>query len=221
MTGGPALNLGEGKVGRWDGYYHADGPPSTTGTTLSTEPQPDGTVRVTTTGQVVDPDNGQELGALTISYDIRPDAEIGVRWTLNWTAPSTHLWEVGLRLSVPSDMSRMRWWRDSFFTDYPAGHLSESQGQCRAGSVLFRASKSDLHWLTLTRASGAGLTLLQNDDPLVGRAEIGSNAEDLLASSRLACAGPDDLSRSWFRDHEIVASAQATLSGSFVLRAIP
>ena len=148
------------------------------------------------------------------------NAQIAVHWTLTWTAPATHLWEIGLRLPVPGDLTQMRWSRDSFFTDYPTGHLGEPQGQCRPGEPSFHASKSNLHWLTLTRPSGIGLALLHSDSPLVGRSDSSPSDRTLYASSAIASAGQDDLSRSWFADREIIATPDKPLMGSFVLRAV-
>jgi beta-galactosidase/beta-glucuronidase len=221
LTGAATLNLGETKTGQWNDYYHADGPPSTTDVTVSAEPQPGGDVRVTVASQVQNRRGGDTLGRLTTTYDLRPDAQIDVDWNLAWTGASTYFWEAGLRLPVNPDLSTMRWYRDSFFTDYPAGHLGEPLGECSAGSTLFWASKSGLHWLTLTDKTGHGLALLKNGDlPLVGRAKSGKGGEELWASAGIAPAGPDDLSHSWFVDRDIVASTDHPLTGAFVLRAI-
>ena len=47
-----------------------------------------------------------------------------VNWKLDWTAADTRLWESGLKFTVPaSDCRKLTWQRDSFFTDYPAGHI--------------------------------------------------------------------------------------------------
>ncbi len=128
-----------------------------------------------------------------------------------------HLWEAGLKLPVPSSLSRMGWWRDSFFTAYPPGHMGEPTGTARAGETLFRASKRGLHWLTLTDATGSGLELLESDTPLVARANPGVTGDMLFASREVA--GPQDFSGSWVSDHDIVAAKGKPLSGSFVLRA--
>jgi beta-galactosidase/evolved beta-galactosidase subunit alpha len=220
LTGGQTLNLGEWKAGRYDGYYRADAPPVTTGAAVSAEAQPGGVVRVTVVAQVLNHAGGDVLGRLTAIYDIHPDAQIGVRWTLAWSGAATEFWESGLRLPVASDLSRMRWSCESFFTDYPAGQLGEPSGECRAGSTLFRASKSRLHWLTLTDPAGAGLALLSSDGPLVGRGQDSAGGVQLLASSRIASGGSGDLSRSWVSDREITASPDHPLSGAFTLRAV-
>ena len=111
----------------------------------------------------------------------------------------------------------MRWWRDSFFTAYPAGHLGEPTGTSRAGDTLFRSSKRGLHWMTLTDPSGAGLTLLEADTPLTARAQPGVQGLTLLASEEVA--GPQDFSGSWVSEHDIRAVPGKPLSGAFILRA--
>ena len=116
-------------------------------------------------------------------------------------------------------MTRMAWQRDSYFTDYPAGHLGEPSGTARAGDILFRASKRGLHWLTLSDPSGAGLALLPTDVPLVGRAGTSATGTTLFASREVA--GPHGLSGAWVADHAIHAVKGKPLSGSFILRALP
>ena len=147
-----------------------------------------------------------------------PNAEMTVHWTLNWTAADTDLWEEGLKFAVPAGLTRMAWQRDSYFTDYPAGHLGEPSGTARAGDILFRASKRGLHWLTLTDGSGAGLALLPTDAPLVGRAGATAAGTMLFASREVA--GPHGLSGSWVADHAIHAVKGQSLSGAFTLRAV-
>ena len=113
------------------------------------------------------------------------------------------LWEEGVKFSVPAGLTRMAWQRDSYFTDYPAGHLGEPSGTAQAGDTLFRASKRGLHWLTLSDSSGAGLALLPTDVPLVGRADATAAGTTLFASREVA--GPHGLSGSWVDDHAIHA----------------
>lgn len=216
ITGGPILNLGEGKAGADGGYYHAAQPPITEGAAMTMHVLPDGTQEVTFISNVLASAGGQPLGTLTLSYHIQPNAELIVHWNLDWTAADRHLWEVGLKLPVPLAFSRMNWWRDSYFTAYPAGHLGEPTGTVLAGQTLFRASKRNLHWLTLTDATGSGLELLQNDTPLVARANPGLTGNMLFASREVA--GVQGLSGSWVSDHQIIASKGKPLSGSFVLR---
>ena len=221
MIDGPAgMNFGEGKEGRWNEYYRAASAPVTQNSTVSAQRQANGAVAVTVASSVLDRIGGDTLGHLDTTYDITPDAQVKVRWTLKWSAASTHMWEIGMRLPVARGLSHMAWSQDSWFTDYPKGQLGEPSGECTDRSPVFRGSKNGLHWLTVTDKTGHGLALLQAGAPLVGRGEIRAGHTNLLASSNIAAAGPDDLSRSWYSDHEIVASPEHPLTGAFTLRAI-
>ena len=220
ITSAPILNLGESKTARSNGFYRAPQPPATQDAEVTADIQPNGAARVTVTAQVLSKVGGSKLGALTTVYAIQPNAEISVSWTLLWTAPRTQLWEAGLRIPVATGLTQMRWHRDSYFMDYPKGHIGEPEGDARAGSVAFRASKSGLHWMTLTEPDGVGIALLRGDAPLVGRAHSDSGAITLLASRDVAATGPDDLSRSWGRDHDIIVRPGQPLTGAFTLRAV-
>ena len=161
---------------------------------------------------------GQPLGTLVTTYDIAPDAQMTIHWTLNWTPADIRLWEEGLKFALPAGMTRMAWQRDSFFTDYPAGHLGEPSGTARAGETLFRASRRGLHCLTLSDGSGAGLALLPADTPLLGRADLTTSGVTLFASRE--ASGDYGLSRQCVDDHTIRAVEGRSLSGAFALRAI-
>jgi len=221
LSGGPTLNLGEGKkkIGDDKGFYKADGPPVTTGAQVSATPGTDGAMRVTTTSTVLSGPGGATLGTLAATYNLKPSAEMTVDWTLNWTADDTILWEQGLTFALPPALAQMTWQRESYFTDYPAGHLGEPSGTAKAGDTLFRASKRGLHWLTLTDSAGVGLALLSSaNTPLVGRANAGDTGTTLFASRELS--GDNSLSGSWVADHNTHAVKGKSLSGSFALRAI-
>ena len=155
LLGGPILNLGEAKAGSERGMYRAKQPPVTTEAHVAAAPGTGGAVHVAVTSTVLAAAGGSTLGTLVSTYDLTPGAEMTVAWTLNWTAPDIGLWEEGVKFSVPTDMTRMAWQRDAYFTDYPAGHLGEPSGTARAGDLLFRSSKRGLHWLTLTDGRGA------------------------------------------------------------------
>ena len=218
LLGGPTLNLGQGKAGSEQGMYRAKQPPVTTNAQVSAVQGADGGVHVAVTGTVLSGAGGSALGTLVSAYDLKPDAEMTVAWTLNWTAPDTGLWEEGLEFSVPTSMKQMAWQRASYFTDYPAGHVGEPSGTAEAGTSLFRASKRGLDWLTLSDGAGTGLALLPTDVPLVGRADPASAGTALFASREVA--GPHGLSGSWVEDHAIHAIKGKSLSGSFTLRAL-
>nr|MDQ2686510.1 hypothetical protein [Armatimonadota bacterium] len=220
LNGGPALNLGGLKLGADDPAFHQTKQlPVTTDAKVSAAPGADGTIRVTTTSTVLAGPGGAILGTLATTYDVTPSAEMTVGWTLNWTANDSLLWEQGLKLSVPTSLNRMTWQRDSYFTDYPAGHLGEPSGTAGPDDLLFRASKRGLHWLTLTDSMGRGLALLPSaDTPLVGRADWEKTGTTLFASREVS--GDTGLSGSWVADHNTHAVKGQSLSGAFTLRAV-
>ncbi|BDI29242.1 hypothetical protein CCAX7_12930 [Capsulimonas corticalis] len=218
LTGAPILNLGESDTVDEKGFYHAPQPPVLNGAAVASQSNPDGSVRVTATSKVLASAAGDPLGTLTTTYDIQPNAQITVAWRLDWTAPETRLWEAGLKLPLPASYSQMGWSRDSYFTVYPAGHIGEPSGTCHAGDTLFRASKRDLHWMTLTDANGAGLALLSADTPLTARAQPADSGITLLASRDISPTR--EFSGPWVSEHDIVAAPGKPLSGSFVLRAV-
>ena len=218
MIGGPIMNLGEGKAGRERNFYRSAQPPVTEGAEVTALTGADGNVRVLARSSLLAGKAGATLGSFTCIYNIKPDAEITVNWDLVWSAPDINLWEEGLKFTLPTSFTRMRWLRDSYFTDYPAGHMGEPLGSCRSNDVRFRASKRSLRWLTLTNAAGAGIALLSRDDPLVGRGAPGAAGTTLFASREVA--GPRDFSGAWVSDHDIRAVKGRALSGAFTLRAI-
>ena len=221
LLGGPALNLGEGKkkIGDDQGFYQANTSSVTSDNQISATPVADGAMHVTVTSTVLAGPGGAKLGTLVTTYNLRPSAEMTVDWTLNWTADDTRLWDQGLTFVLPPALAQMTWQRDSYFTDYPAGHLGEPSGTAKAGDTLFRASKRGLHWLTLTDNASMGLALLPTaDTPLVGRANANDTSTTLFASREVAA--DNSLSGSWVTDHITHAVKGKALSGAFILRAI-
>jgi hypothetical protein len=215
LNGGPILNLGQGYGSDEKGYYNRAQAPLLTAVDATATSQADGSTKITVAGNI---EADAPLGSFYADFTVQPDAEINVAWSINWNAPPAKLWESGLELSLPSTLSRMDWSRDSYFSVYPAGHISEPTGTCSSTNNLFRASKRNLHWMTLTDASGSGIALLQETSPLIARAQSGTSGITLLASSGLA--GPHDFSYDWVKDFDINASQGKTITGSFILRAI-
>jgi hypothetical protein len=221
VVGGPILNLGEAKASGERAFYRAPNPPVTDSAQVTAAPaSADGTLRVSVTSKALAAAGGAPLGTLTSTYDIKPDAEIVVNWNLDWTADNKNLWEAGMKISMPTAMTQMSWQRDACFTDYPDGHVGEPSGSCRAGDVLFRASKRNLHWLKLADTAGTGVVLLPVADmPLIGRADSSASGGKTLFASR-EVAGPRDFSGNWVSAHDIKASKGSPLSGAFTLRAV-
>lgn len=221
LVGGPILNLGEALASEEKSFYRAPNPPMTEDAQMTAAtPAADGTLRVVVNAKVLSAAGGTNLGNVLFTYDIKPEAEVAVHWRLDWTASDTRLWEEGLKFSLPASQTHMRWLREAFFTDYPAGHLGEPAGEADASQVQFRASKRKLQWLTLTDRTGQGVALLPVAGvPLTGRANSSEVNRTTLFASR-EVAGPQDFSGGWVSGHDIRADKDQPLSGAFILRAI-
>jgi len=217
IVGGPVLNLGEAKDSGERGFYKAEHPPLLEDVTVSAQPGDAGSQRVVVKGSAHKDPGTPSLGTLLVTYDVKPDAEIVVHWTLDWTGDETHLWEAGLKLTAPADDDRIRWSRESYFTVYPAGHIGEPAGTAEARDVSFRSSKRMLHWMTLTDRHDTGFALIAADTPLVARANRTAAGTTLFASREVA--GPVDFSGVWVNEHDIVAKKGSPITGAFVLRA--
>lgn len=219
LVGDSVLDIGQGRAptGGVKDHLQAARPPVTRDAQV-TYASINGSVNVSVHSIVSGIDGGPDLGTLDCVYDVTPSAEIFVHWTLTWTAADAHLWEVGIKLPLSQQYSQMSWFRDSYFTDYPEGHLGEPSGTCQAGDVSFRSSKRSLHWMALTDINGNGVVLQEDPDHLIGRAIPNGQAIDLCASREVA--PPEYLSTAWVAYHEIIASASKPLSGNFILKAI-
>ena len=237
LVRGPTLNLGQGKAGNTRGFFRFTGGPMLQNAVVTAAaPAVDGSVTVTVAGSVANGPNGAALGNFTGTYAVHTDAEINVTWSLNWTAANTNLWEEGLELLLPGTINKMNWQRDSYFTDYPDGHVGAPSGTAGSADITFHASKRNLQWLTLTDASNTGIALLPiSGSSLVGRADgrvppkptLGPslplfvqlfNHTTLYASTDVA--GPRDFSGNWVSNHDIHATAAQPLGGAFTLRAL-
>ncbi len=220
-VGGPTLNLGEAKADDSKSFYHAPNPPvGENARVAANAADADGMVKVTATADVRAKPGGAMLGVLTCSYEVRPDAEVNVHWSLDWSADDKMLWEEGVKVAMPPGMTHLAWSHEAYFTDYPAGEIGEPVAACGADDIRFRASHRGLHWLTLTDEAGEGLTLLPvAGEPLTGRAGTGAAGGTVLFASR-EVAGPQDFSGSWVSAHDIHASKGKPLAGTFTLRAV-
>ena len=220
LNGGPILNLGGLKGGNENGYFQTKTPPTTSNARISTLPGIGGALRVMVVSEVKNGDDGAMLGRLHLRLRCR--AQRRNARELDARLDGARRAFVGSRSETrraQCDYNTMRWSRESYFLDYPAGHLGEPMGTATAKDVQFRASKRALHWLTFDRWQRRGRGAVAAGR-LFGRArrtsEQGSNL--LLASHEVA--GVRGLSGSWVDDHSINARQGGSLSGSFALRAL-
>jgi beta-galactosidase len=220
LVGGPELNIGELRTGDARGVYESQQPPFAENPQVSaTGPNMNGAVSIAVSSQLLSGPGGDALATYVVGYTIYPDAEIKVDWNVMWSAKDYRLWEEGLKFTVPVTSNQLTWLRDSYFTDYPTGHIGEPFGTASSTDLSFRASKRNLHWLALTDGANYGLALLAIPGaPLVGRADATPNGTTLFASSFVS--GPQDLSSAWVADQEIRVGKNNPLGGTFILRAI-
>lgn len=217
---GPFLNLGTRKVSDEAGYFRLARATELTAPQVEASPETGGVVRVTVATNVLTSNGLSGPCRLVCTYDIQPHAEIRVSWRLDWNIPDAHLWDLGLDFTTFSGLPQVTWQRDSYFTDYPIGHIGEPMGRVR--TPYLRATKRALHWLTLTDETGSGLALLAAGMPLVAHIEVNEQDRVVFTHLRLSgeVAGPRDFSGSWVSEHDIFAQKGKSLSGAFILRAI-
>ena len=241
ITGGPFMNLGESMPQR-GGYYTASGSPGPRDTYISVL-RSFNTVIVDVSNNLYDATNNDQIASMRCVYTIYEDAKFDCAWTCTWGRGQTKFWESGLKWKLPIADTEMRWSRDSYFTDYPTGHIEEPFGAAGVGDASYRCSKRNLHWMTLADKAGQGVILEENGLPLIGRADPvisgvdtsvpsgpkghvripgvkanpGDDYLELLASSQIS--GPQQLSRSWVADRDIFMDGASQVSGNFTIKA--
>jgi beta-galactosidase len=218
ITGPTPFNLGQwfpNDEGGATDHLNGPGPLTLSGATWKTEAQGDAMV-VTATAAAAFGKENKPLGTLTTVYTVTPDARITVRWTLQYTGAAIIAWDIGEKFALPERLKKLAWSRDARFLYYPPNHMGAPEGSCASDDIRFRASKRDLHWLTLTDEKGAGLALLPLDQvPLVGRGGLEAGKTLLWAS--LDISAPHDLSHPWAEEHDVHLDPAKPLSGGFML----
>jgi hypothetical protein len=149
---------------------------------------------------------------LTYTLDIGPDAQAEVAWKLDWKAGNATAREAGLRFVLPAASDHMSWFRDSVYTDYPAGHMANPRGFALGNEEAFTANRRDVLWLSLSGAGNCGLVALNTTQPLHTHGRIDSNGATLFLSSAIASTG-------WgVTGDEIPLTKTTPLTGAFRLR---
>lgn len=219
VTGGPLLNLGEGRANHGDhgakGFVESKAPPQVKNVIVTSVLNGD-VAHVEIVGEVFLVESADSKGQLSYTLDIHPNAQIDVNWKLNWTAEDANAWELGLKLSLPSAMNRMTWSREGFWTEYPANHIGATQGTATSADLTFRSTKRDAHWMLLSGTAGNGLAVLSSEAPLHVRAQTNKEATTAFLSS--AVAPPYDFSTWLLPDLLIHLKKGQSVTGSFRLR---
>ena len=83
----------------------------------------------------------------------------------------------------------MSWFRDSVWTEYPAGHVDGPQGSATSKDAAFNSVNRDVHWMSLSGAGNYGVVALANGRPLHLHGRIENNNFTLFLSSAAASNG--------------------------------
>jgi len=112
---------------------------------------------------------------------------------------------------LPGTIDRMSWFRDSVWTEYPAGHVDGPQGSATSRDAAFNSVNRDVHWMSLTGAGNYGVVALANGRPLHLHGRVENNNFTLFLSSAAASNGdtPGD---------DIRLTQSTPLNGGFRLR---
>jgi len=224
VLGGPVLNLGETyPVVIVRGGPGADRGRGAAPTVVSAQPpqyrNPAVTARmeganakITVTTDVYLAGSDELKGQLSYTLDIGPDAQADVTWNLVWKAAAATAREAGLRLVVPAAADHMSWFRDSIYTEYPAGHIASPRGSALGRDTSFGATRRGVRWLSLSGAGGYSLVALNTSQPLHTHGRVDNNGITLFLSSAVASTG-------WGVVGDDIRLTQASpLTGGFRLR---
>jgi beta-galactosidase/beta-glucuronidase len=224
VLGGPILNLGE----TYPVVVVRGGPGATRGRGASptlTSPQPpqyrnpvvtagmEGpNARITVNTGVYLAGSDELKGQLTYTLDIGPDAQADVTWNFAWKAANATAREAGFRFVLPAAADRMSWFRDSLYTEYPAGHIASPRGSVLGNDTAFGAARRGVRWLALSGAGGYSLVAMNTAQPLHTHGRVDNNGVTLFLSSAIASTG-------WGVVGDDIRLTQATpLTGGFRLR---
>ena len=226
LLGGPILNLGE----TYPVVVVRGGPGATSGrgappTITSAQPpqyrnpavstmMDGGNAKITVTTGVYLAGSEELKAQLSYTLVISPDAQADVTWNLAWKAAPATAREAGVRFVLPAAADRMSWFRDSVYTEYPAGHIASPQGSVLAKDTAFSATRRGIRWLALSGAGDSSLVALSTGQPLHTHGRVDNNGITFFLSSAIASTG-------WgVVGDDIRLTQAAPLSGGFRLRVV-
>jgi len=149
---------------------------------------------------------------LNYTFDIGPNAQADISWTLNWKTADADAREAGLKFLLPAAAERMSWSSDSLFTEYPPDHIGLPQGAITSQDATFNSSRRDIHWVALSGGGNASLVALANGKPLHTHAIAAPNRVTVFLSSGIASTGRD------VTGDDIRLTQATPVTGSFRLR---
>jgi beta-galactosidase/beta-glucuronidase len=203
LLGGPILNLGDppaasrrGGAGGGGGRRGRGGPtfvnttqPPQSSNTVVTAKMEGQNAHIVVTSDVFLADTNELKGQFTCTYDIAPDAQTDVHWTLAWKTADVSAREAGLKLLLPSSIDRMAWYTDTVWTEYPPGHPDAPLGSSGSREAGFGTARPDVHWLSLSGSGNSTLVALADGQPLHTHGRVENNGVTLYLSSALAATG--------------------------------
>jgi hypothetical protein len=141
-----------------------------------------GSATVTVTGDAFIAENPERLGVFRYTLTPKPDGQLDVDWSLDWTSSAANAWELGVRFFAPTPFKSLEWHRDAPWTEYPENHPGRPDGSTNVSEVAFRSTKRDVRWLALSNGGPSDVVLLRKDSPLHARAREEEGAITLFAS---------------------------------------
>ena len=223
VLGGPILNLGE----TYPVVVVRGGPMATRGRgpAIVTSSQPPQYRNVAVTAKMdganakiaVAADvylaGSEELkGQLAYSLDIGPDAQADLAWKLDWKAADATAREAGMRFLVPAAADRMSWFRDSLYTEYPAGHIAAPRGAVTSRDAHFSALMRSVRWVALSGGDKYCVVAMNTGQPLHTHGRVEDNGITIFLSSAMTSTSygvPSD---------DMLLTRTKALTGGFRLR---
>ncbi len=214
ITGGPVLNLGQGRENHGDhgakDFVESKSDPVLKNVYVGHSAE-NGSARITIMGEVTLAESTETKGRYTLSLDLHRDASVGISWQLMWLAPDANAWELGVKLYLPDAMNRLTWRRQGLWTDYPKGHIGAVEGSANADEISFRSTKRDVRWAELSGTHQISLVAGSNGKPFHVRA--GKTASDTVVFLSSAVSPPYDFSTNLVPDMLIHLKKGETVEG--------
>jgi len=225
VLGGPILNLGESSGGgRRGGGGGGGGGRGRGGPTYVSSTQPlqyrnavvtakmEGPVaKIAVTADVYLAETNELKAQLTYTLDIGSDAQADLNWKLAWKAADVSAREAGLKLLLPANTDHMSWFRESVWTEYPAGHVDGPQGSVTSKDATFNSVRRDIHWMSFSGTGDYSVVALATGQPLHLHNRVENNNLMLFLCSAIASTGD-------VPGNDIHLTQATPLTGGFRLR---
>ncbi|WP_237712367.1 glycoside hydrolase family 2 TIM barrel-domain containing protein [Pedosphaera parvula] len=165
----------------------------------------------------------QVLGQIQAQY-----ANNQFSYTLQWTASSAEVQEVGWIFQMPSSYDHFSWDRDTRWTVYPPLSIARATGTATPDSTNvditrmdlpnafdFNSTKYDCNWASLATGTGAGLMLSFDPSQRFHCRAGGGNGGNYLLYVNQQVSLPNDFTMQVVPDLILTLSSGNVLQGSF------